>query len=297
MIYSHLLVINTHICSGTFGRHTRRSGTRNTRLLRYRRSRRARKRQLALFPPPAGPLGFPLWRRWPPTHRRRCWSGCLGGSSSRRRHDRGRDDLSVDLLSLAQSDGLLVRIAGRVDPTHFRSCNCRSGDLGRGRLGRQHDRVLVAFRQVGDGRGLSVTGHLLPHLDHEPLGGRFGLLLVPLGCIGVGVGVVLLCRRGAFVQPAGAGGAQQLLAVRRQQLGLLGHPKRKLNGPAVVLLGGLRCLGRRNADPFLAPLSHGEAFEVVVFGITASGAAPGRGGRSVVLLFANECNVSDDDIR
>jgi hypothetical protein len=63
----------------------------------------------------------------------------------------------------------------------------------------------------------------------------------------------------SFVEAAGPRSAQQLLGVRRQQGRVLGHAVEELNGPDVVLLLLLLLDRGRDIDPFVAPLSDGEA--------------------------------------
>lgn len=64
----------------------------------------------------------------------------------------------------------------------------------------------------------------------------------------------------SFVKAAGTRSAQQLLCMRRQQSRILGHAVDEFDGPDVILLLLLLLDRRRDADPFVAPLSDGETY-------------------------------------
>lgn len=112
---------------------------------------------------------------------------------------------------------------------------------------------------MGDGWSLDIFRKLLPDPYLVPLRAGVVVLLLRLVKYCLAIALVVLDRMRSFVEAAGPRSAQQLLGVRRQQGRVLGHAVEELNGPDVVLLLLLLLDRGRDIDPFVAPLSDGEA--------------------------------------
>ncbi|MBE3046436.1 hypothetical protein IMZ48_28675 [Candidatus Bathyarchaeota archaeon] len=132
------------------------------------------------------------------------------------------------------------------------------------------------MRHVG---ALNAARERLPRADGEAARAVV-LVLLLLQLLGQAVGILgllLLEGLGPLVEAAGAGGAQELLGVGRQEVGILGEAVKELDGPNVVGLRGLG--GRRRGDlyPLGAPLADGETCRGIRLALDALGGGLGAG--------------------